>query len=38
MDGARHMGGGAEGKLTAQNLECINAAGGGESTGKNGRC
>ena len=34
MDGARHMGGGAEGKLTAQNLECIKAEGAGESTGR----
>ena len=34
MDGARHMGGGAEGKLTAQNLACIKAEGTGESTGR----
>ena len=34
MDGARHMGGGAEGKLTAQNLECVKAEGAGESTGR----
>ena len=34
MDGARHMGGGAEGKLTAKKLECIKAEGGGESTGR----
>jgi len=34
MDGARHMGGGAEGKLSAQNLECIKAEGAGESTGR----
>jgi hypothetical protein len=34
MDGARHMGGGAEGKLTAQNLACIKAEGAGESTGR----
>ena len=34
MDGARHMGGGAEGKLTAQNLECIKVEGAGESTGR----
>jgi len=34
MDGARHMGGGAEGKLTAKNLECIKAEGAGESTGR----
>ena len=34
MDGARHMGGGAEGKLTAQKLECIKAEGAGESTGR----
>ena len=33
MDGARHLGG-AEGKLTAQNLECIKAEGAGESTGR----
>ena len=32
MDGARHMGGGAEGKLTAKKLECIQAEGGGAST------
>jgi|TARA_B100001094_G_scaffold24888_1_gene20885 hypothetical protein len=34
MDGARHMGGGVAGKLTAQNVECIKAEGAGESTGK----
>ena len=34
MDGARHMGGGAEGKLTAKKIECIKAEGGGESTGR----
>ena len=33
MDGTRHLGG-AEGKLTAQNLECIKAEGAGESTGR----
>ena len=33
MDGARHLGG-AEGKLTAKNLECIKAEGAGESTGR----
>ena len=34
MDGARHMGGGAAGKLSAKNLECIKAEGAGESTGR----
>lgn len=34
MDGARHMGGGAGGKLSAKREECIKAAGGGESTGR----
>ena len=34
MDGATHLQGGAEGKLTAQQLECIKAEGGGESTGR----
>ena len=34
MDGARHMGGGALGKLSAKREECIKAAGGGESTGR----
>lgn len=33
MDGARHLGG-AGGKLTAENLECIKAEGAGESTGR----
>jgi len=33
MDGARHLGG-AEGKLTAQQLECIKAEGGGENAGR----
>ena len=32
MDGDRHLGGG-EGKLNAAAIECIKAAGGGESTG-----
>lgn len=32
MDGDRHLGGG-EGKLSAAAIECIKAAGGGESTG-----
>lgn len=34
MDGARHMGGGAGGKLSVKKEECIKAAGGGEQTGK----
>jgi hypothetical protein len=34
MDGATHLRGGEVGKLTAQNLECIKAEGGGESTGR----
>ena len=38
MDGARNTGGGALGKLSAKKEECIKAAGGGESTGKNSRC
>ena len=33
MDGARHLGG-AEGKLTAQQIECIKAEGGGENAGR----
>jgi hypothetical protein len=33
MDGATHLGGG-EGKLTAQQVECIKAEGGGESAGR----
>ena len=33
MDGARHLGGG-EGKLTAQQVECIKAEGGGENAGR----
>ena len=33
MDGARHMGGGEPGKMSAAQLKCIKAAGGGESTG-----
>lgn len=34
MDGARHLGVNGEGKLTAKNLECIKAEGGGESAGR----
>ena len=33
MDGSRHMGGEEPGKLSAAQLKCIKAAGGGESTG-----
>lgn len=33
MDGGKHLQGGGEKKLTAQNLECIKAEGAGESTG-----
>ena len=33
MDGARHLGGGGLGKLSAKKIECIKAAGGGEQTG-----
>ena len=33
MDGATHLGGG-EGKLTAQQVECIKAEGGGENAGR----
>ena len=31
MDGARHMGGGDVGKLSAKDAECIKAQGGGEN-------
>ena len=34
MDGGRHLQGGEVGKLSAEQLECIKAAGGGESSGK----
>ena len=34
MDGARHIQDRSEGKLSAARIECIKAAGGGESTGK----
>ena len=34
MDGARHLQDRTEGKLSAAQIECIKAAGGGESTGK----
>ena len=34
MDGARHLEGDADPKLSAAQVECIKAAGGGESTGK----
>ena len=34
MDGARHLQGRSEGKISAARIECIKAAGGGESTGK----
>ena len=35
MEGAQHLdSGGTEGKLSAAQIECIKAAGGGESTGK----
>ncbi len=34
MDGARHLESGDPGKLSAAQVECIRAAGGGESTGK----
>ena len=33
MDGARHLGGGGLGKISAKKIECIKAAGGGEQTG-----
>ena len=34
MDGARHLQGGSVGKLTAQQVECIKAEGGGENAGR----
>ena len=34
MDGSRHLQGRSEGKISAARIECIKAAGGGESTGK----
>ena len=34
MDGSRHLGDKESGKLSAAQVECIKAAGGGESTGK----
>jgi len=34
MEGARHTGGGAMGKLSAQKLDCIKREGAGESTGR----
>ena len=34
MDGARHMGGGDMGKLSAEKLACIKAEGGGENAGR----
>jgi hypothetical protein len=34
MNGAAHLQGGAEGKLTAQKIECIKAEGGGENAGR----
>ena len=34
MDGSRHLQDRTEGKLSAAQVECIKAAGGGESTGK----
>ena len=34
MDGARHLQDRSEGKISAARIECIKAAGGGESTGK----
>ena len=34
MDGSRHLQDRSEGKLSAARIECIKAAGGGESTGK----
>ncbi len=34
MEGARHLESGEPGKLSAAQVECIKAAGGGESTGK----
>jgi len=34
MDGARHLGANSEGKLTAANVACIEAVGGGKQTGR----
>ena len=34
MDGATHLQGGELGKLTAKNIECIKAEGGGENAGR----
>ena len=34
MDGARHLQGGGLGKLTAKNIECIKAEGGGQNAGR----
>ena len=34
MDGARHLQGGSVGKLTAKNIECIKAEGGGQNAGR----
>ena len=34
MDGARHLGVNGQGKLTAQQVECIKAEGGGENAGR----
>ena len=34
MDGSRHLQDRSEGKISAARIECIKAAGGGESTGK----
>ena len=34
MDGATHLQGGEVGKLTAKNVECIKAEGGGENAGR----
>ena len=34
MDGATHLQGGGAGKLTAQQVECIKAEGGGENAGR----
>tara|TARA_Y100000004_G_scaffold191635_1_gene250764 strand:- start:376 stop:942 length:567 start_codon:yes stop_codon:yes gene_type:complete len=34
MDGARHLGTNSEGKLSAANVACIKATGGGEQTGR----
>jgi hypothetical protein len=34
MDGARHLGKNSEGKMSAANVACIKATGGGEQTGR----